>query len=122
METRDLMSDTWVAVDDLGRSMPGRKETGPMKKGHKRFVGIFYVSWHSDSRHVKGAKEYKLDVTKLLKKHPEARLDAKNPNWRTATYHCAEPEMGYFLSKDEYVIRRDLSMLADAGWMCLFWM
>ncbi|UVQ46738.1 hypothetical protein NXY11_00320 [Parabacteroides faecis] len=26
-----------------------------------------------------------------------------------------EPEVGYFLSRDEYVIRKDISMLADAG-------
>ena len=32
-----------------------------------------------------------------------------------ASYHWGEPEMGYFLSKDEYVIRKDMSMLADAG-------
>jgi hypothetical protein len=30
-------------------------------------------------------------------------------------YHYAEPEMGYFLSQDEWVIRKDISMLADAG-------
>lgn len=30
-------------------------------------------------------------------------------------YHWGEPEMGYFLSKDEWVIRKDMSMLSDAG-------
>ena len=34
---------------------------------------------------------------------------------RRESYHWGEPEAGYFLSKDEYVIRKDMSMLADAG-------
>jgi hypothetical protein len=35
--------------------------------------------------------------------------------WTEGSYHWGEPEMGYFLSKDKFVIRRDMSMLADAG-------
>ena len=43
-----------------------------------------------------------------------ARL-TKHPLWTEGSYHWGEPEDGYFLSKDEYVIRKDMSMLADAG-------
>ena len=58
---------------------------------------------------------YAADVTKVLAADPNARLDAKHPLWTEGSYHWGEPEMGYFLSKDEYVIRKDMSMLADAG-------
>jgi hypothetical protein len=55
------------------------------------------------------------DVTRILKEDPKARLDAHHPLWTSPTYHWGEPENGYFLSQDEYVIRKDMSMLTDAG-------
>lgn len=111
---RDIYSDTWVASDALGRTMPGIADVGAVKKDQRRVVGIFYITWHSDSAF--GMKNpYSADVSKILAKDPSARLDGKNPLWAEGSYHWGEPEMGYFLSKDEYVIRKDMSMLADAG-------
>ncbi|MBP8953314.1 MAG: hypothetical protein KBI47_13035 [Armatimonadetes bacterium] len=111
---RDLYSDTWVATDALGRTMPSFDDVGPVKTDQRRVVGIFYITWHSDSAH--GARSpYSGDVAKILAKDPTARLDAHHPLWTEGSYHWAEPEMGYFLSKDEWVIRKDMSMLADAG-------
>jgi len=109
----DVFPDTWVATDALGREMPDYSEVGPLKTDHRRVVGIFYITWHRDARH--NNVEYTLDVTKILKKDPKARLDANHYLWTGGSYHCAEPELGYFLSKDKFVIMRDLSMLADAG-------
>src|SRR5262245_21738528 len=40
----DLFADTWVAVDGAGRSVPGFRECGPVKKD--KWVGIFYWTWH----------------------------------------------------------------------------
>lgn len=111
---RDLYSDTWVATDAIGRSMPDFAAVGPVKKDHRRVVGIFYITWHSD-RLATLKSPYASDVTKILAADPTARLDAKNPRWTGRSYHWGEPELGYFLSKDEYVIRKDMSMLADAG-------
>ena len=113
-KVRDLFSDTWVASDGLGRQMPGIAEVGPVKKDHRRVVGIFYITWHSDNLATLKSP-YEADVSKILAKDPAARLDAKNPLWTEGSYHWGEPEMGYFLSKDEYVIRKDMSMLVDAG-------
>ncbi len=111
---RDLYSDTWVATDALGRTMPGMNIVGPVKTDHKRVVGIFYITWHSDN--LANMKfPYLADVTKVLTADSNARLDAKNPQWKEGSYHWGEPEMGYFLSRDEYVIRKDMSMLMDAG-------
>lgn len=111
---RDLYSDTWVGTDALGRTMPTIDLAGPVKTGHKRVVGIFYITWHSDN--LAGMKKpYSADVTKVLAADSNARLDAKNPEWKEGSYHWGEPETGYFLSRDEYVIRKDMSMLTDAG-------
>jgi hypothetical protein len=113
-EPRDIYSDTWVATDALGCTMPSYEMVGPVKKDQRRVVGIFYITWHADS-HNKLKYPWSADVSKILAKDSTARLDAKHPLWTEGSYHWAEPECGYFLSKDEYVIRKDMSMLADAG-------
>ncbi len=110
----DLMTDTWVATDALGRTMPGYEEVGPVKNDQRRVVGIFYITWHTQGlRNL--PQPYEGDVTEVLKKDPSARMIADHPNWKLGSYHWGEPENGYFLSQDEWVIRKDMSMLADAG-------
>ena len=111
---RDLYPDTWVATDALGRTMPDYAAVGPVKEDQRRVVGIFYITWHRDGL-ANMKSPYAADVTKVLATDPSARLDAKHPLWTESSWHWGEPEMGYFLSKDEYVIRKDMSMLADAG-------
>jgi len=111
---RDIYPDTWVGCDALGRKMPTSVDVGPVKEDQRRVVGIFYITWHGD--HLNKLKSpYAADVSKILAKDPAARFDAKHPLWTEGSYHWGEPECGYFLSKDEWVIRRDMSMLADAG-------
>lgn len=114
----DIFPDTWVATDGAGRTEPTSAEAGVLKKDKKREVGIFYVTWHTASAHA-GNTPYNADVTKILHRDPSARLDGKNKNWfpfsANYSYHWGEPEMGYFLSADPYVIRHDVSALADAG-------
>lgn len=110
----DIYPDTWVATDALGRMMPDHQKVGDVKRDKQRIVGIFYVTWHSDALASLNIP-YQADVSKVLKKDPKARLDGNHKEWTAGSYHWGEPEMGYFLSKDEYVIRKDMSMLADAG-------
>jgi hypothetical protein len=109
----DLYSDTWVATDALGRVTP-TADSIPLKTDKARFVGIFYITWHDEGKFGMSSP-YAGDVSKVLQQSPEARLDGKNPAWKESSLHWGEPECGYFLSQDKYVIRRDLSMLADAG-------
>ena len=112
---RDLFADTWVASDALGRKMPAFDEVGPVKTGKRRVVSIFYITWHTQDHYKNFKTPYSADVSKIYKEDPTARLDAKHPLWKESSFHWGEPEMGYFLSQDEYVIRKDMSMLADAG-------
>ena len=117
----DILPDTstssaqvpWVATDALGRVMPDA-EVVPLRTDKPRTVGIFYVTWHDEGKF--GLKApYGGDVTRTLQEAPEARLDNNHPAWKEGSLHWGEPEAGYFLSQDRWLIRRDLSMLADAG-------
>jgi hypothetical protein len=110
----DLYPDTWVATDATGRTMPDCDSVGEVKAGQRRVAGIFYITWHTQDR-AEMKSPYEADVTRILQKAPEARMDAEHPLWTEGGYHWGEPEMGYFLSQDEWVIRKDMSMLADAG-------
>ena len=114
-QTQDLWSDTWVATDALGREMPDASQVGLPKTDKQRMVGIFYVTWHSESL-VNLPKDYK-DVTQVLNEDAEARFNGNSKAWPKGVgmWHWGEPEMGYFLSRDKYVIRKDISMLTDAG-------
>ncbi len=111
---RDLFPDTWVAMDALGRTMPEADVVGPVKTAQRRVVGVFYITWHTPDK-VNMKSPYNADVTRVLQKDPSARLDANHPLWEEHSYHWGESEMGYFLSQDKWVIRKDMSMLADAG-------
>jgi hypothetical protein len=114
---RDLFPDTWAGSDALGRTMPDLSQTGPVKHDKRRVVSMFYITWHTPDNFTKYKPPYTADVTNILKSDPAARYDANHPLWKygSAYYHWGEPEAGYFLSQDEYVIRKDMSMLADAG-------
>ena len=109
----DIYPDTWTATDALGRTMPTAAEA-PLRTDKQRTVGIFYITWHDEGKF--GLKSpYGGDVTRTLMEAPEARFEADHPAWKEWSMHWGEPEAGYFLSQDRWLIRRDLSMLADAG-------
>lgn len=114
-QTIDLFPDTWVAIDGLDRILPTAEEQ-PLRTDKDRTVGIFYVSWHYDWFHTNFKSPYASDVTKILQEDPTARLDYNHKLWtHEFAYHWGEPELGYFTSCDPYVIRKDISMLTDAG-------
>lgn len=111
---RDLYSDTWVATDAIGRTMPTSEQTGDVKDDKRRVVGIFYITWHTQDLHNQPTP-YTGDITQILLNDPSARKNTNHPAWKHTWFHYAEPEMGYFLSQDEWVVRKDMSMLTDAG-------
>ena len=110
---RDIYPDTWVAIDDVGRVMPTAKET-PLKVDKERTVGIFYITWHTQNHH--NGRPYGADVSRVLAQDANASRNSDSKAWGGyGSFHWGEPEWGYFLSQDEWVIRKDMSMLADAG-------
>jgi len=102
---RDLYADTWVATDALGRVQPDFEETGPQRQG--KFVGIFYWTWHIP-RGPGGPN----DNTKLIATARNGRID-----WpvQGCPHHWGEPELGYYMMTDPFVIQKHASMLVDAG-------
>ena len=92
----------WPATDDLGRSLPLHSETGSVKKD--RNVGIFYFLWlggHSTNG--------PFDLSKILAT-PGAQMAAPG-----TFHHWAEPELGYYYSRDPFVLRRHATQLSEAG-------
>ena len=96
-----------VGFDEYGRSVnsaAGRRE--------KRDVGIFYFAWLGQPY----ASDI-FDVSKLLEEygkdtvfHQESEV---SPN--STAHWWAEPLYGYYNSADEWVIRKHMELLTDAG-------
>ena len=107
-EARDVQADTWAVVDGLGRRLPGFDECGPPRPG--RTVGIFYFLWVNQSFTNRGNAPVH-DISRILGDNPE------KPAWGPlhAFHFWGEPELGYYTVDDEYVIRRHLELLDDAG-------
>ncbi|WP_165065190.1 glycoside hydrolase family 71/99 protein [Paludisphaera rhizosphaerae] len=98
----DVMADTWVATDGLGRKTPGFEEVGPPRPD--KTVGIFYFLWSEGQNPV-------FDLSKILAGNPE------EPRFGPpgAFHHWGEPLFGYYRDDDAYVIRKHVQMLSDAG-------
>ena len=101
----DLRADTWVATDALGRTQPGLAEAGPVKQD--KWVGIFYWTWHVP-RGTGGPN----DNTKLIAAAKDGKVDWPENG---CPHHWGEPELGYYMMTDPFVIRKHASMLVDAG-------
>ena len=104
-------------TDHLGRKLP---EAGsvPAKRAGKT-VGLFYYLWHGQH-----GTEGPYDVSKILEKDPDALAHPQSPLWPNPDHapmlHWGEPLFGYYLSEDEWVLRRHVQMFIDAGIDVLF--
>ena len=104
---RDLMSDTWVATDALGRTTPAAETARPPQK--RKYVGVFYFVWHSRT-------DEPFDNSRSIAANPGS------PQYGpvTAFHWWGEPAVGYFRDDDAWVARKNLQMLGDAGVDVLF--
>ncbi len=102
----DLESDTWAATDALSRSLPDYSAAGAPKAD--KSVGMFYFLWHEPG--LPGP----YDITQILQQ--------PTPTWGGMGdfHHWGQPELGYYTSVDEYVLRKHAQMLSDAGVDALF--
>lgn len=107
---QDLFSDTWVATDGLGRSLPTHNQVGGPR--NDRSVGIFYFLWLS-----KPFEDGPYDISKILADSPDALNHPENPRWGPpgSYHHWGEPLFSYYRTRDEFVLRKHAQMLADAG-------
>ncbi len=108
--------ETWAMTDGLGRTMPMKAEVG--EKDNTKFVGMFYWTWHTNFGSWLSAK----NATEILAEHPEILYDFNSPVWESEPdypdgrpFFWNEPIWGYYSDLDEYVIRKNAELLADAG-------
>lgn len=101
-------ADTWVVTDGLGRKV---ENTETDTRRQNKTVGLFFHTWHSSNSSL-GSR----NITEILKEHPKIQNDFTSPLWGTAgAYHWNEPIWGYYQSNDEWVLRKQAELLADAG-------
>lgn len=101
----DLHQDTWAASDDLNRQLPLNVEVN--KKDRK--VGIFYFMWHRGKGELMDhSLAYAMGgIEEFEKVMQQGRLGF--------AHYWAEPYFGYYRSDDEWVIRKHIYQLANAG-------
>lgn len=106
-----------AAVDHLGRKLPAYEDVGETKKD--KIVGLFYYLWLGYH-----GTQGPFDITKILEKQPDAMYHPESPVWpdpsHTPMLHWGEPLFGYYVSWDEWVLRRHVQMFIDAGIDVLF--
>lgn len=106
-----------AAVDHLGRKLPDYTECPPAKSD--KVVALFYYLWHGYH-----GTQGPYDITKILEADPNAMQNPDSPYWPPAEHtpmlHWGEPMFGYYLSQDEWVLRRHVQMFIDAGVDVLF--
>lgn len=108
---QDIQSDTWVAVDGLGRSLPNITQVGPPRAN--RTVGIFYTLHLGYG----GGLDGPYDVSNILKAHPEALYNLTDSHWGPlgASHHWGESLFGYYVIDDDFILRKHASMIVNAG-------
>ncbi len=105
-------ASTWVATDGLGRVVSADGTADTVREG--KYVGIFFHTWHSTKMH---ANKTVGDVTDILAAHPDIDItDYNDPRWGNyPVYFWDEPIWGYYRSDDEWVLRKQGELLANAG-------
>lgn len=106
--THEVMPDTWVFTDGLGRVSLTNAEVGDPRED--KTVSIFYWTWHINRPRV-------INVNNAVEQYPEAARDKTHPVWQPAGFQGSwnESIYGYYESTDPWVIRRQGELLANAG-------
>ena len=105
--THEVMPDTWVFTDGLGRVSLTNAEVGDPKED--KTVAMFFWTWHL-------SRGTPLNVTEFINKYPEAIHDYDHPAWPSGVaYYWNESVYGHYLSNDQWVLRRQGELLANAG-------
>ena len=132
--TDNVDSTTWVAVDNLGRTVSTSGETyrngvtntnmtvGTSINDSKQ-VGLFYHNWHNVVRHNMNVPE---TISKRMEYIVSQGLDPLSlKSWEVTagkdghpgfgSYWWGEPVYGFYNPLDKYVIRRHIELISDAG-------
>ncbi len=112
----DVMPDTWVFTDSLGRKALTNADVGDPRDD--KILALFYWTWHAsqgnanhfnvqqflDAEAARG-----VDISKIVN-------DYSYEGWPVGYYNhfWDEPIYGYYRTNDEWVLRRQSEMLANA--------
>ena len=106
-----------AATDHLGRELSEYDSTRTEQSG--KVVALFYYLWHGYH-----STEGPYDLTKIFSVDPDALEHVDSEVWpdnqNAPMLHWGEPLFGYYLSTDEWVLRRHVQMFIDAGVDVLF--
>ena len=108
--THEVMPDTWVFTDGLGRVSLTNADVGNLKDD--KTLAMFYWTWHIDgfTTHVPA------NVQELSEKYPEAMRDWDNELWSDKySFWWNESIYGFYRGDDKWVLRRQAELLANAG-------
>ncbi len=100
----------YAGTDDLGRSLFDSTQVGVVTEDHD--VGIFYFLWHGQHGDP-GVK----NMQEIIDASGDQAGDVNNPLWGPVhSWHWwGEPLYGYYYIDDEYVMRKHVELLMNAG-------
>ena len=102
--------DTWVFTDGLGRKSVTYEEAGPVREN--KTLALFFWSWHDEL-----ASGGATNTTKLIEEYPEAKNNYNHKAWIGTGHYCFwnEPIYGFYRTSDQWVLRKQVELLAGAG-------
>ena len=111
--THEVMPDTWVFTDGLGRTSLTNADVGDPRNGKE--IAIFYWTWHL-------GRPQPLNVNEAVETYPEAVRDGSHPVWNQYYFQGSwnESIYGFYESDDAWVVRRQGELLANAGVDAIF--
>ncbi len=108
--THEVMPDTWVFTDGLGRVSLTNADVGDPRED--KTVAMYFWTWHNKWKHIAPWNK-----TEILEQYPEAVNDYDHPAWNGApgALFWNEPIWGYYGNDDKWVARRQAELLTNAG-------
>ena len=109
----------YAATDDLGRSLYSASDVGVIGENGEHYVGLFYFLWHG--KHTPTDKIYNLQ--EILDSTPRSDWGKLSTGkyGKVGEFHwAAEPLYGYYYINDEWVLRKHMELLTNAGVDFLF--
>lgn len=109
----------YAGTDDLGRSLYDATEVGVIGDKGEHYVGMFYFLWHG--KHAPTDKIYNLQ--EILDSTPDADKGKLSTGkyGKVGEFHWfGEPLYGYYYINDEWVLRKHMELLTNAGVDFLF--
>ena len=108
--THPVMPDTWVFTDGLGRVSLTNKDVGDLKED--KTLAMFFWTWHIDNF----VNHEVTNLQKTLEEYPDIMRDYDNPFWADKhSFWWNESIYGFYRGNDQWVLRKQAELLANAG-------